>query len=110
MIMRIIINYATKKDLLQWILIIKLFFEVFLYTRIYIFFFKKKPDITNMARKMICLNCGSSDLVSDRSLGGKMVCFKCGSSSFRKVYLSRKKSKIIFFVLIFLIILLIVII
>ena len=31
----------------------------------------------------VCCNCGSSSLVSDRSLGGKMVCSKCGSSLFK---------------------------
>jgi len=42
----------------------------------------------------VCLNCGSSSFVSDRSLGGKMVCAKCGSSSFRnkssRFFISKK--------------------
>ena len=45
-----------------------------------------------MNSNKICLNCGSSDLVSDRSLGGKMVCFKCGSSSFRNKSLFKMKN------------------
>ena len=32
----------------------------------------------------VCTICGSSDIVSDRSLGGKMVCSRCGSSSLMK--------------------------
>ena len=31
----------------------------------------------------VCINCGSSSFVSDRSLGGKIVCSKCGSSTFK---------------------------
>ena len=34
--------------------------------------------------KNVCLNCGSSSFVSDRSLGGKIICSYCGSSSFKK--------------------------
>ena len=33
-----------------------------------------------IAKKKICGRCGSSNLISDRSLGGKIVCVKCGSS------------------------------
>ena len=58
----------------------------------------------------ICLNCGSSDLVSDRSLGGKMVCYKCGSSTFRKKSLIQMKNKKIFYFVIALIIFLFLII
>ena len=39
-----------------------------------------------MSVNKVCLNCGSSSLVSDRSLGGKIVCSKCGSSSFRNTF------------------------
>jgi len=42
----------------------------------------------------VCLNCGSSSFVSDRSLGGKIVCSKCGSSSFKNKpssFFKRKK-------------------
>ena len=46
-----------------------------------------------MGFNKICLKCGSSDLVSDRSLGGKMVCFKCGSSQFRSSSFSPLRNK-----------------
>ena len=67
----------------------------------------KKVDMSSIK---ICLNCGSSDLVSDRSLGGKMVCFKCGSSSFRNKSFFQIKNKKVFYLVISLIILLIIII
>ena len=63
-----------------------------------------------MSSNKICLNCGSSDLVSDRSLGGKMVCFKCGSSSLGNKSFSPLGNKRFIYVLIALIVLLIVII
>ncbi len=47
-----------------------------------------------MSGNRVCFNCGSSSLVSDRSLGGKLVCSKCGSSYFRKkspTFFNRKK-------------------
>ena len=53
-----------------------------------------------MRKNIVCLNCGSSSFVSDRSLGGKMVCCKCGSSSFKKKFYSPfSYKKIIFFVI-----------
>ena len=62
-----------------------------------------------MSSNKICLKCGSSNLVSDRSLGGKMVCFKCGSSQFRSSSFSPIRNKnLIYFgigLIIFLIIL-----
>tara|TARA_S200000501_G_C20638634_1_gene662179 strand:+ start:334 stop:525 length:192 start_codon:yes stop_codon:yes gene_type:complete len=63
-----------------------------------------------MSSIKICVNCGSSDLVSDRSLGGKMVCFKCGSSSFKNKSFSQIKNKKIIYAVIAFIVLLIVII
>ena len=45
----------------------------------------------------VCFNCGSSSLVSDRSLGGKIVCSKCGSSYFRKKSSSFFNSKKLIF-------------
>ena len=64
----------------------------------------------NMNSNKICLNCGSSNLVSDRSLGGKMVCFKCGSSSFRtKSFSPLINKKSIYFVIAFIILLIIII-
>ena len=63
----------------------------------------------DMSSNKICLNCGSSDLVSDRSLGGRMVCFKCGSSSFKnKSFLPIQNKKIIYFVIALLILLIVV--
>ena len=62
-----------------------------------------------MKSNKVCLNCGSSDLVSDRSLGGKMVCYKCGSSSFRNKSFSNRDLKKITYIVIALIILLIII-
>ena len=50
-----------------------------------------------MGVNRVCLNCGSSSFVSDRSLGGKIVCSKCGSSSFKSKSSSFFKSnKLIF--------------
>ena len=48
----------------------------------------------------VCLICGSTNLVSDRSLGGKIVCCNCGSSSFiNKSHSPLKNKKIIYFVI-----------
>ena len=44
----------------------------------------------------VCTICGSSDIVSDRSLGGKMVCSRCGSSSFSKILFTLLKIKSLF--------------
>ena len=63
-----------------------------------------------MSSNKICLKCGSSNLVSDRSLGGKMVCFRCGSSSFRNKPNTPLGNKKVIYFLIALIIILIVII
>ena len=53
-----------------------------------------------MNTNKVCLNCGCSELVSDRSLGGKMVCSKCGSSSFKnKSYYTLKNRKFIYFII-----------
>ena len=46
-----------------------------------------------MSVNRVCINCGSSSFVSDRSLGGKIVCSKCGSSSFKNKSSSFFKSK-----------------
>ena len=65
---------------------------------------------SKMFPNKICINCGSSDLVSDRSLGGKMVCFKCGSSSFRnKSFSSAGNKKIIYFIIALFVILIVII-
>ena len=49
-----------------------------------------------MSKNRVCLNCGSSTFVSDRSLGGKIVCSKCGSSSFKKNYSFLKSKQLVF--------------
>ena len=49
-----------------------------------------------MSGNRVCFNCGSSSLVSDRSLGGKIVCSKCGSSSFKKPYQFLKSIKLVY--------------
>ena len=46
-----------------------------------------------MGVNRVCFNCGSSSLVSDRSLGGKIVCSKCGSSAFKNKSSSFLKNK-----------------
>ena len=65
---------------------------------------------SRMSSNKICLNCGCSNLVSDRSLGGKIVCFKCGSSSFKNKSFHTRNNKKIIYVVVALIVLLIVII
>ena len=63
-----------------------------------------------MYSNKICVNCGSAELVSDRSLGGKMVCFKCGSSSFRnKSFSPLINKKVVYFVIALIILLLVII-
>jgi len=62
-----------------------------------------------MNTNRVCLNCGSSALVSDRSLGGKIICSKCGSSSFKNKSSSFLKSKNLVFLAIAIAILIIVI-
>jgi len=58
----------------------------------------------------VCQNCGCSEIVSDRSLGGRMVCFRCGSSSFRNKSFSPIKSKKMIYIAIGIVILFIIII
>ena len=57
-----------------------------------------------MSGNKICLKCGSSSLVSDRSLGGKIVCSRCGSSLFKNTLRNKPlifiiKNKLIFLVI-----------
>ena len=58
----------------------------------------------------VCINCGSSSFVSDRSLGGKIVCSKCGSSSFKNKSSSVLKSNKLIFLVIAIVIFLIIVI
>ena len=63
-----------------------------------------------MSVNRVCFNCGSSSLVSDRSLGGKIVCSKCGSSSFKNTPSSfYKRKKFIFLAIALAIVIIIVI-
>ena len=57
----------------------------------------------------VCSNCGSSSLVSDRSLGGKIICSKCGSSSFKNKSSSYLKKKYLIFIAIIIAIFIIII-
>lgn len=63
-----------------------------------------------MIKVKVCRNCGSSDLVSDRSLGGKMVCFKCGSSLFVDKPVNKLLNLKVFYFVIAVIVILIIII
>ena len=60
--------------------------------------------------KRICGRCGSSNLISDRSLGGKIVCVKCGSSSIRTKGLINANNKNFYYLLLILLVFFLVII
>ena len=63
-----------------------------------------------IAKKKICGICGSSKLISDRSLGGKIVCIKCGSSFIKTKGIFNSSNKFLYyFILILLVIFLVVI-
>ena len=91
--MRIIINYALKKYLLQQILIIIVLLKFFFTQYQQYNFDRIDRNLFQMSKNRVCFNCGSSSFVSDRSLGGKIVCSKCGSSSFKNKSSSFFKSK-----------------
>ncbi len=57
----------------------------------------------------ICSNCGSINLISDRSLGGKIICLKCGSTSIKQRGVKKLSNKKMFYFLLFLLIVLIII-
>ena len=64
-----------------------------------------------IANKRICGKCGSSNLISDRSLGGKIVCVKCGSSFIKtKGFLNSSNKNFYYLFLILLVIFLVVLI
>ena len=64
-----------------------------------------------IAKKKICGRCGSSKLISDRSLGGKIVCVKCGSSIIKtRGLLTSSNRNFYYFLLILLVIFLVVLI
>ena len=60
--------------------------------------------------KKICLKCGGTGLISDRSLGGRIVCKRCGSSSIGYKNFSYFKNKNFLFLIIILVVFLIIII
>jgi len=62
-----------------------------------------------MTSNKICLNCGCSSFVSDRSLGGKMVCLKCGSSAFRNKSFNQITNKKLFYFFIGIVVLFLII-
>ena len=63
------------------------------------------------AIKKICGRCGSSNLISDRSLGGKIICVNCGSSYIKtKGFLNSSNKKFYYFLFILFVIFLVVII
>ena len=63
-----------------------------------------------MSNYKVCINCGCSNLISDRSLAGKIVCAKCGSSSFKTKALNLPKKKYLIYLIIGILVLVIVII
>ena len=64
-----------------------------------------------IAKNKICGTCGSSKLISDRSLGGKIVCVKCGSSFIKtKGILTSSNRNFYYILLILLVIFLLVLI
>ena len=62
------------------------------------------------ANSRVCGRCGSSDLISDRSLGGKIICVRCGSSFIKtKGLINSSYRNFYYFLLILLVIFLILI-
>jgi len=57
----------------------------------------------------ICGRCGSSNLISDRSLGGKIVCVKCGSSFIKTKGLINSDNKKLYYLLLILLIFLLIV-
>ena len=60
--------------------------------------------------KRICGRCGSSNLISDRSLGGKIVCVKCGSSFIKTKGLLNSENRNFYYLLLILFIIILVVI
>ena len=61
------------------------------------------------AIKKICGRCGSSNLISDRSLGGKIVCVKCGSSFIKTKGLLNASNRNLYYLLLILLVILLVV-
>ena len=57
-----------------------------------------------IANKRICGRCGSTNLISDRSLGGKIVCVKCGSSFIKTKGVLNTKNRNFFYLLLILLV------
>ena len=62
------------------------------------------------ANKRICGRCGSSSLISDRSLGGKIVCVKCGSSFIKTKGLVNASNKYFYYLLLIILVIFLVVI
>ena len=61
-------------------------------------------------KKRICGRCGSSNLISDRSLGGKIVCIKCGSSFIKTKGIFNSSSRLLYYVILILLVIFLVVI
>ena len=61
------------------------------------------------AKKRICGRCGSSNLVSDRSLGGKIVCVKCGSSFIKNKGITSSSNRNFYYLILILLVIFLVI-
>ena len=57
----------------------------------------------------ICGSCGSSNLISDRSLGGKIVCVKCGSSFIKTRGLINSSNRNFYYLLLILLVIFLVV-
>ena len=60
-------------------------------------------------KNKICIRCGGSNLISDRSLGGKIICTNCGSSNFKVNNFKYTKNKKLIYLIILLVVILIII-
>ena len=58
----------------------------------------------------LCGRCGSTNLISDRSLGGKIVCVKCGSSFIKTRSLISSGNRNFYYLLLILVVILLVLI
>ena len=60
-------------------------------------------------KNRICGRCGSSNLISDRSLGGKIVCIKCGSSFIKTRGLLTSSNRNFYYILLILLVIFLVV-
>ncbi len=61
------------------------------------------------ASNKVCGRCGSSNLISDRSLGGKIVCVKCGSSFIKSKGLINSTNKYFYYLLLIVLVIFLVV-